>query len=104
MVNYLVEAKVHLIKGFCPLYSVGDKVVFKQFYIDTAESSNVCIHALSAMLTLLSPFLHGLNAKDLGIGNQDIGFVQCPDPGEPYTCGGTVIFELRRKQLGAKDK
>jgi len=49
------------------------------------------------MLTLLSPFLKGMSAKVLGICVKDnVGYVQYPDPGEPYTCGGTVIFELRR--------
>jgi hypothetical protein len=35
------------------------------------------------MLTLLSPFLKGVSAKVLGIGEQDdVGYVQCPDPEE----------------------
>jgi len=29
----------------------------------------------------------------------DVGYVQCPGPGEPYTCGGTVVFELRGERL-----
>jgi len=50
------------------------------------------------MLTLLLPFLKGVSAKTLGISKEgDIGYVQCPDPGEPYTCSGTVVFELRRE-------
>jgi len=50
------------------------------------------------MLTLLSPFLKGVSAKTLGISSEDdVGYVQCPDPGRPYTCGGTVVFRLVRE-------
>jgi hypothetical protein len=52
------------------------------------------------MLTLLSPFLKGVPARQLGIGTgDDVGYVQCPDPDGTYTCGGTVVFELRRERL-----
>jgi hypothetical protein len=37
------------------------------------------------MLTLSSPFLKGVSAKVLGIGEQyDVDYVHCPDPGKPY--------------------
>jgi uncharacterized repeat protein (TIGR04076 family) len=53
------------------------------------------------MLTLLTPFLKGVSTRALGIGKEDdVGYVQCPDLGEPYTCGGTVVFELRREEVG----
>jgi len=52
------------------------------------------------LLTLITPFLKGVSARDLGIGSEDnVGYVQCPDPGKPYTCGGTVVFELKRTNL-----
>jgi hypothetical protein len=52
------------------------------------------------MLTLLTPFLKGVSARALGIGKEDdVGYMQCPDPGEPYTCRGTVVFELKREKL-----
>jgi uncharacterized repeat protein (TIGR04076 family) len=52
------------------------------------------------MLTLLTPFLKGVSAKSLGIGEKDdVGYVQCPDPGELYTSGGTVVFELKREKI-----
>ena len=45
-----------------------------------------------------SPLLKGVSAKTLGIGEtNDIGYVQCPDPGKPYTPGGTVVFQLVRE-------
>jgi hypothetical protein len=51
------------------------------------------------MLTLLAPLLKGASATALGIGKEgDAGYAQCPDPGKPYTYGGTVMFELRREK------
>jgi hypothetical protein len=29
-------------------------------------------------------------------GNEDHAYLQCVDPGEPYTDGGTVIFRCRK--------
>jgi hypothetical protein len=53
------------------------------------------------MLTLLSPFLKGVSAKVLGIGeHDDVGYVRCSDPGGSYTCRGTVVFELERGENG----
>jgi len=87
------------VRGFCTLgYKPGDKFIINRFYIESGQEKPICLHALSAMLTLLSPFLKGVSAKELGIGSEDdIGYIQCPDPGKPYTCGGTVVFELRRR-------
>jgi len=92
-------ATVKNVKGTCPLYKPGDRIVFEEFYVKTKESNDICIHAIAGASTLLSAFLHGVSAKDLGIGVEpDVGYVQCPDPGPPCTKGGTVIFELRRKE------
>lgn len=75
-------------------------MVLDRFYINTKESKNVCMHALSAMLTLLSPFIHGSSALELGIGTKEnVGYLQCPDPGSPHTKGGTVLFEVKREEI-----
>ena len=69
------------------------------FFIKSERSADVCIHAFSSMMSILSAFLHGSSAVDLGISSEDdIGYLQCPDPGPPYTTGGTVVFELRREK------
>ena len=96
--RYRVVAAVREIRGKCPIYNLGDKIVFEGFCIKSSDSRDICIHVFSAMSTLLSAFLHGTSAKDLGIGSEpDTGYIQCPDPGRPYTKGGTVIFELTRQ-------
>jgi len=90
---------VEKIRGNCPIYKTGDKIVINEFCINSKDSQNICIHAFAAMTTLLSAFLHGASAKELGIGSQEnIGYIQCPDPGPPCTKGGTVLFKLKREQ------
>jgi len=101
MSRFKVKVVVKEVRGCCAAhYKPGDSFVVKEFYILENQKTRICLHALSSMLTLLMPLLKGVSAKDLGIGSiDDIGYVQCPDPGKPYTCGGTVVFELRRKKI-----
>jgi len=42
--------------------------------------------------------LKGAPATALGV--DDAGYLRCPDPGQPYTRGGTVVFELREEKTG----
>lgn len=94
---YKILIEVIKIRGNCPIYKVGDKILLNGFYIESKNSSNICMHAFSSMLSLLSAFSHGASAIELGIGkSEDEGYLQCCDPGEPYTKGGTVIFKLKR--------
>jgi len=97
---YRVRVCVKEVNGNCAMnYKPGDSFTVERFYISDM-GRGICIHALSSMLTLLSPLLKGVSARVLGIGEQDdIGYVQCPDPGRPYTCGGTVVFELKREKI-----
>ena len=101
--KFRVVAKVVGVNGHCPIYKVGDKLIFEDFCLCSRESAKVCLHALAGMISLLSPFLHGSSAVELGMGQtEDKGYVQCPDPGEPHTQGGTVIFELSREPMKAR--
>ena len=70
------------------------------FYVKSRQGVKIYLHALNSMITLLMPFLKDVSARELGIGKKDdVGYIQCPDPGTPYTDGGTVIFEMRRVKL-----
>jgi len=95
---YRIVIEVVEVRGKCAAgYKPGDRIVLNGFYIVSRGSSNVCMHAFSAMMSLLSAFAHGASARELGIGSSDDeGYLQCPDPGRPYTCGGTVVFRLKR--------
>jgi uncharacterized repeat protein (TIGR04076 family) len=88
------------VRGRCAFgYKPGDCFVVERFYLSDI-GRGLCIHAFASMFTLLTPFLKGVSAKSLGIGEKDdVGYVQCPDPGEPYTSGGTVVFELKREKI-----
>lgn len=97
MMKYRVIATVKEIRGKCPLYNIGDEIVFESFYVKSRRSRDVCMHAFSGMSTIVSALLHVISAKDLEIGSKpDVGYIQCPDRGPPYTKGGTVMFELKR--------
>ena len=96
---YEVEVEVAEVRGRCAVgCKPGDRFRVKGFYIDPKESgAKICIHALVGMATLLSPFVHGVSARLLGIGDRDDeGYIQCPDPGKPYTCGATVVFRVKK--------
>ena len=93
-----ITITVEEIKGRCPIYKKGDKITVENFYVKSQDSQNICLHAFAAMTTLLSAFLHGSSAAELGIGSdENVGYIQCPDPGPPCTKGGTVLFMLKRE-------
>jgi len=59
-------------------YASGDAVVVTDVDATWSSSSTlsealsrICIHALVGMISLLSPFIHGVSAKLLGIGDKE---------------------------------
>ncbi|MEM4488997.1 MAG: TIGR04076 family protein [Desulfurococcaceae archaeon] len=75
----------------CPFYEMGDRIVVEKFYINPKRSGAVCMGAFAAISTLLSAFLHDVSAVELSIGSEeDVGYLQCPDPGFPHTRGGAL--------------
>ena len=100
MPGYRVKMIVKEVRGDCALgYKPGDVFEVEKFYIPEHQH-RICLHLLIGVSTLLVPFLKGVSARDLGIGREDdVGYVQCPDPGKPHTSGGTVVLELRREKV-----
>ena len=98
--TYRVKICVKEVRGYCSMgYKPGDCFLVEKYHISDV-GKGACLHVLATMLTLLSPFLKSVLARTLGIGREDnVGYVQCPDPGGPYTCGGTIVFELRREEI-----
>jgi len=95
--SYKIKIIVKDIRGHCPIYKVGDEIIFDGFYIDSSKSAPVCIHAFLSMASIIYAASHGVSLKDLGIGeSDDSGFLTCPDPGPPYTSGGSVLFIIER--------
>ena len=93
----MLEITVHEIKGNCPVYNLGDKIVVENPEIKLKETDALCTHALSTILHYVlileydwCPLRLGLTKED----DQDHAYIQCLDPGKPYTNGGTVIFRI----------
>ncbi|MCS7102817.1 MAG: TIGR04076 family protein [Candidatus Korarchaeum sp.] len=91
---------VEEVRGRCAAgYKPGDGFLMRGFYIERMQEARICLHALSSMLTFVSPMLKGVPAEALGIGSGSSAYTQCPDPGAPLTCGGTVVFKLMRREF-----
>ncbi len=90
--------EVEEVRGRCPVYDVGDRMVFREGYrLDIGETDALCSHAMGALLPFLSSLSRGIPPGELGLAKCDeCGHVQCPDPGQPHTNGGTVIFRICR--------
>lgn len=84
------------IKGNCPVYKKGDKMVIEGPEIDLKETDAICIHALPSLLHYAVALREGVDPVKLGLSkDKNHAYIQCLDPGEPYTEGGTVIFKCR---------
>jgi uncharacterized repeat protein (TIGR04076 family) len=96
---YRLVLTVKEVRGRCPVHKVGDRIVVKVPKIDTANTDALCVHALGSMLSMLTALARGVSFKDLGLAAKEgnVGYVQCLDPGPPYTAGGTVLFEIKRE-------
>ena len=87
------------IRGNCPVFSTGDRIVIEEPEIISEKTDALCVHALGSMLSMIIALSRGASFKELGLAREegDVGYVQCLDPGPPYTPGGTVVFEIRRE-------
>jgi len=100
-VNRLI-IKVKEIRGTCPVFKPGDKIVIDGPEINLKESDAVCIHALSNLSTVIVALREGIHPYKLGLApteDSKVAYYRCFDPGPPYTEGGTVLFEVKREQL-----
>lgn len=80
------------VRGRCPLYRPGERIIVEDFWL-SEKSSRACIHALPALLHYALALREGADPEKLGLTRDGRGaYIQCPDPGPPYTPGGTVIF------------
>jgi uncharacterized repeat protein (TIGR04076 family) len=98
---YRLIVTVKKIQGTCPVFKVGDKILIESPKIIPEETDALCVHALGSMLSMIVALSHGVGFKELGLAVKegDVGYVQCLDPGPPYTLGGTVLFEIKREAM-----
>jgi uncharacterized repeat protein (TIGR04076 family) len=84
------------IRGKCPVYKKGDKMVIDGPEIVLEKTDAICIHALTPLLHYVVALREGVDPMKLGLSKDEkTAYIQCLDPGEPYTEGGTVIFRCR---------
>jgi len=85
------------IKGTCPVFKISDKIIISGAQIDMEHTDAVCIHALPSLLHFSLALREGVDPVKLGLSKEEgIAYIQCPDPGEPLTPGGTVTFKIKK--------
>lgn len=102
----MLEIRVHEIRGKCPVHKVGDKIVVDDPKILLDKTDALCTHALSTLLHYVTILEQDWCPVKLGLTrpeDPEHAYMQCADPGEPYTHGGTVIFKCSRIR-GKSDK
>ena len=95
----MLEITVHEIRGTCPVHSVGDRIIVEGPNIEVAESGALCTHALSTLLHYTTILEQAWSPVALGLTTSEDpahAYMQCVDPGPPYTEGGTVIFRCQK--------
>ena len=102
----MLEIEVYEIRGKCPVYKVGDKMVIDDPRILLDRTDALCTHALSTLLHYVLMLEYDWCPVKLGLttnADTEHAYMQCVDPGQLYTEGGTVIFRCRRLKKGPRD-
>ena len=95
----MLEVEVVEVRGRCPVYKVGDKILVDDPKIVLEKTDALCTHALSSLLHYVLVLEHDADPVELGLSkprDTKTAYIQCVDPGAPYTDGGTVIFKIRK--------
>ncbi len=102
----MLEIEVCEIRGTCPVHKIGDKIVIAGPRIVLEQTDAVCVHALSSLLHYVIALDEKVDPVKLGLTkpqDKEQAYIQCVDPGEPYTSGGTVIFRCKKTgDIGAE--
>ena len=89
MSQYRVIAEA--IDSRCAFVNVGDRMVVEGTMLNLAETTSVCVVALSAIQYSL--FMMGKANDPRDFGREDVYELQCPDQAD------RVVFEIRREPL-----
>jgi uncharacterized repeat protein (TIGR04076 family) len=95
----MLKITVHHIESHCPVYTVGQQIVIRNPNIMLTETDALCTHALPTILHYALILEYNWCPLKLGLtteGDQDHAYIQCLDPGAPYTNGGTVTFRFEK--------
>jgi uncharacterized repeat protein (TIGR04076 family) len=102
----MLEIEVCEVRGRCPVYKVGDKITINDPRIVLERTDALCTHALSSLLHYVLVLERGVDPVELGLSkskDRKHAYIQCVDPGEPYTDGGTVIFKITKVQESPRE-
>ena len=92
---------VEAIKGRCPAYTVGDRIVLDDGYrFNLAETTACCMHSLGGVMPFYNAIAKGVHPNRMGLAHKDDkdrpkAWVHCPDACD-RTGGGTVTFSIER--------
>lgn len=94
-----LNVEVAEIKGECPVYRRGGRIVLDEGYkVNMRETHAICMHSLNSLMPYYVALSRGISPVDLGLAREgEEAYVQCLDPME-QTGGGTVLFKIRREQ------
>jgi uncharacterized repeat protein (TIGR04076 family) len=95
----MLEIEVVEVRGYCPVYKVGNKILLDDPKVVLEKTDALCTHALSSLLHYVLVLERGADPFELGLSKPDdrkSAYIQCVDPGPPYTQGGTVVFKIRK--------
>jgi len=92
--------RVEDVKGRCPVYEVGDRVVLDNgFRLNLDETTKGCMHSFASIIPYHIALSKGVRPDQMGLAHRDRddgrAYVQCLDPCE-WTGGGTVTFSIER--------
>ena len=80
----MLEIDVCEIRGSCPVYKVGDRIVIEGAEIVVARTDAVCVYALSSLLHYVLVLEEGVDLVRLGLckpEDNEYAYVQCVDFG-----------------------
>jgi len=76
--EYRLIITVKEIRGNCPVFKVGEKIVIQSPKMVINETDNLCIHAFGCMLSMIVPLSHGTNFKQFKLNKNECGKRLCP--------------------------
>jgi uncharacterized repeat protein (TIGR04076 family) len=95
----LLEFEVVKIRGYCPLYNVGDKLLIDYPRIVMDKDEPLCTNALSSLMRYVQDLEKGVDPEVLGLTNcedMEHAFIECKEESKLYSNCGTVTFRCRR--------
>ena len=97
------------IKGFCPMYKVGDKITFIEPEIHMPETDGICLGFVANFLPWYRPLVRGVAPKELGLTKEgNDGYIACYSPplGEVPEPGahGTAFFRIHQISVDIETK